>query len=68
MKKFLMPDNRVPGSRFIGRRRRRKKHQEPAEKDAIVKEAAIPTYKMAFSIYASCKTERRLISAIIACW
>lgn len=28
-----------------------KKSQEPAEKDAIVKKAAIPTYKMAFSIY-----------------
>jgi hypothetical protein len=28
-----------------------KKNQEPPEKDAIVKRAAVPTYKMAFSIY-----------------
>jgi hypothetical protein len=28
-----------------------KKNQEPSEKDAIVKRAAVPTYKMAFSIY-----------------
>ena len=51
MKKFLMLIIVFLAAGSLAAQEDTKKHQEPTEKDAIVKEAAIPTYKMAFSIY-----------------
>ena len=51
MKKFLMLMIVFLAAGSLAAQEDTKKNHEPPEKDVIVKEAAIPTYKMAFSIY-----------------
>lgn len=51
MKRFVMLMIVFMAVGTLGAQEENKKNQEPAQKDVIAKEAAVPTYKMAFSIY-----------------